>query len=76
MEEAHAVRWARQEPRRGGEMRYTRWHWTDDGDFTACRRPIPLGLAGTFFPETDAAPERITCVTCRQRLVGSTKANA
>jgi hypothetical protein len=63
----HAVRWARRAVR--NEMEYTGWHWTNDAQFTACGRPIPLGLDGTFVPETDDAPERVTCRQCQKPAV-------
>jgi hypothetical protein len=65
--EPHAVRWARRERRRTASLDYTRWHWTTDASFTACGCPIPIGLAGTFLPETDDE-DRVNCKRCLQKM--------
>jgi hypothetical protein len=64
----HAVRWARRQVR--GEMDYTRWHWTIDACFTLCRRPVLIGLDGTYLPETDERKEQVTCRICLRALEG------
>jgi hypothetical protein len=62
MAKGHAVRWARRKVR--GELQYGRWHATSDGRYTACNWSIPLGLPGTFLPETDEDLSRVDCTFC------------
>lgn len=71
MTEPHAVRWSRREVRH--ELEYSKWHWTLDAQQTLCRIPIPLGLAGTFLPDTDDEIERIDCRKCLRILGKSQK---
>ena len=68
MIEPHAVRWARRELKREESLDYTKWHYTVDASFTACHRPIPIGLEGTFLPETDDLLERVDCLLCQRVL--------
>ncbi len=66
----HAVRWARRELKRLFTLDYTKWHGTADSKFTLCGIPIPLGLRGTFFPETDDDINRVDCKRCIPVAVG------
>lgn len=59
-----AVRWATRYLHRDMRLDYSKWHATDDRDFTFCRIPIPLALEGTFLPETEDA-DRIDCLNCK-----------
>ena len=68
MTEPHAVRWARRMLRRTGEYEYTTWHWTLDADRTVCGCPIPVGLEGTFFPETHDEAAQVTCARCNRTM--------
>ena len=67
--ETYAVRWAQRFVMRYGEVQWTKWHWTGDGMFTACGRPIVIGAADNcpMFPETDERAERVTCQRCKTR---------
>ena len=62
--EPHAVRWARR--RVFNEYDYTKWHFTDNGNFTACGAPILLAVA-TCLPETDEV-DRVDCKHCMRRV--------
>lgn len=64
----HAVRWARRELKRLMTLDYTKWHGTENADFTFCGRPIPIGLEGTFLPETDDDLSIIDCKYCANQL--------
>jgi predicted RNA-binding Zn-ribbon protein involved in translation (DUF1610 family) len=67
--EPHAVRWASRKVR--NELDYTRWHYTDNGNFTACERPILLAVA-TLLPETDDT-EKVDCHNCLRKLLRKVK---
>lgn len=58
-----AVRWARRIIHREMQLDYTKWHATEDYDFSLCNLSIPLALEGTFLPETDDIG-RVDCGTC------------
>ncbi len=58
-----AVRWSRRVLHREMRLQYSKWHATDDHDFTFCNLSIPLALDGTFLPETDDAT-KIDCHNC------------
>jgi hypothetical protein len=62
----HAVRWARRELKRMFTLDYSKWHVTDNGNFTICGLPIPVGLRGTTLPETDDDLYRVDCGRCRR----------
>jgi len=66
----HAVRWARRKLKRLMTLDYTKWHGTKDAQLTFCGRPIPLGLEGTFLPETDDDLTRMDCKRCVAHLRG------
>lgn len=68
MIEIHAVRWARRALKRLMTLDYTKWHATRDGDFTFCGILIPIGLRGTFLPETDDWMGRVDCLRCLASL--------
>lgn len=58
--EPHAVRWAQRVV--FNEYDYTKWHYTDNGNFTACGCVILLAVA-TCLPETDEV-DRVDCKRC------------
>lgn len=66
----HAVRWSRHTlVRELNTPQYTKWHWTEDGDFTICGRPIPIGIdGGTFCPDIDDNLLRVTCKQCMAKI--------
>ena len=68
MNELHAVRWAQRFLVRDGEVQWTKWHLTEDANFTFCGRPIVIGAADNCptFPETDERAERVTCQRCKR----------
>lgn len=68
----HAVRWAQREIFSKFEMQHSKWHWTNDANFTICGRPIQLIADGpALLPETDDEPSRVTCKRCRALLVAN-----
>jgi hypothetical protein len=61
--EAHSVRWAL--GKCDNEFVYGKWHYTTDAQFTLCGVCIPLATGyGTFLPDTDDNPNKITCKKC------------
>lgn len=59
----HAVRWIT--GRRGPEKLYTKWHFTDNANFTACQRPILLmDEFDHKLPDTDDDLDRVDCRLC------------
>lgn len=69
MSELFAVRWARRELKRMFTMDYTKWHGSQDGSmFTFCGLAVPIGLAGTFLPETDSNINKVNCRKCSRLL--------
>lgn len=70
MSKTFAVKWARRAaPAYLLGLWYTKWHATkDNGRFTFCGIPVPLGCAGTFFPETDDDLKKVTCCNCLRLL--------
>lgn len=69
MNEQYAVRWAIRPLKRMWSICWTKWHWTLNGDFTLCGRPIVIGREDVpMLPECDDRQERIDCVVCKKRL--------
>jgi len=62
----HAVRWARRRVRNYPD--YTKWHYTEDDNFTICGFPIILAVE-TFFPEIEEL-EKVNCKKCLKALKG------
>jgi hypothetical protein len=63
-----AVRWATSRSALLGSYNYTKWHATEDSQFTLCKLPIILAsLHGTFLPESDVI-EAVTCKHCKRLL--------
>jgi len=66
-DEQCAVRWARR-VNRFKDKQYTKWHATDgEANFTLCGWAVPLGLDGTFLPETHEI-EKVDCSRCLAKL--------
>jgi hypothetical protein len=51
------------------KLDYTKWHWTNDASRTVCGRAIPVGLDGTFLPETDERLTEVTCAICLGNVI-------
>lgn len=69
MSDIFAVRWARRELKRLADMDYTKWHASyGDGSFTLCGLCVPIGLAGTFLPETEDELQKVSCRKCTRLL--------
>lgn len=64
----HAVRWSTRGDGFGG-LKYGKWHWTTDENFTICGLVIRLAnTRGSFLPDTDDMIERVDCVHCIRKL--------
>lgn len=66
-DQAHAVRWSM--PASGIIDHLSKWHWTIDGNRTACGRIIRIiGGGRRLLPETDDSRKTVTCRTCNTRI--------
>jgi hypothetical protein len=79
----HAVRWAQGRLKRAmGEIQWTKWHWTENGNMTLCHYPVVLfGADDVPFPETidgdeggvEIVKSQRGCVNCRRILIKKEK---
>ena len=65
----YAVRWAQRFMWGGIKVKYTKWHWTKDSDFTLCGHPVViLPDRCPVMPQTDGDPATVECSRCRLLL--------
>ena len=64
--EAHAVRWAIRWMEKMKYVQWSKWHWTNDANFTICGYPIIIGQCDDcpLMPEHDERAEKVTCKKC------------
>lgn len=71
-DESYAVRWAqRQYKIKLLGYIWTKWHWTNDSNFTLCGCNIPVGKGDNLplFPETNYDGfDIVECKNCRRKL--------
>lgn len=72
MSNSHAVRWSWRWIERLKAVQWTKWHWTNDADFTLCGYPIVIGGCNDcpLMPETDERTEKVNCKKCLRLLNG------
>lgn len=66
----HAVRWPIRYIRRSlNTIQWTKWHWTLDGNFTMCDRPITLLPDNCpVMPESSDDISKVDCKLCKTAL--------